>query len=103
MRYQETIQTSLEANMSDEDLFYKDVEGRMESWNKTYQKEKKNWGKRLMPLLLSLMIHDSFIFTLLNFEVGLWLTYWLFRYCPYLSLVYCLPLYIKSNYFNRFD
>ena len=56
--------------MSDEDLFYKDVEGRMEELKqKPIQKEKETTGEKinkLFSLLLGLMILIGLIFTLLG-------------------------------------
>ena len=63
--------------MSDEDLFYKDVEGRMEELKqKTDQeKKKKPEGKRLSKIFYThLGFNDSDWFTLYlarDFEVGL--------------------------------
>ena len=57
--------------MSDEDLFYKDVEGRMEELKtKTHQERKKETrGEKIsktFSLLLGLMILCCLIFTLLG-------------------------------------
>ena len=56
--------------MSDEDLFYKDVEGRMEELKQNLSRRKKKpEGKRLVrlfSLLLGLMILIGLLFTLLG-------------------------------------
>ena len=61
--------------MSDEDLFYKDVEGRMEELKQNQSRRKKKpAGKRLVRLFTHLGFNDSNWFTLYftgNFEVGL--------------------------------
>ncbi len=62
--------------MSDEDLFYKDVEGRMEELKqKPIKKEKETRGEKIsktFSLLLGLMILDRFaLYFVGNFEVGL--------------------------------
>ena len=62
--------------MSDEDLFYKDVEGRMEELKqKPIKKEKETRGEKIsktFSLLLGLMILIGFaLYFVGNFEVGL--------------------------------
>ena len=56
--------------MSDEDLFYKDVEGRMEELKqKPIKKEKETTGakiNKIFSLLLGLMILIGLLFTLLG-------------------------------------
>ena len=56
--------------MSEEDLFYKDVEGRMEELKqKPIKKEKETRGEKIsktFSLLLSLMILIGLLFTLLG-------------------------------------
>ena len=57
--------------MSDEDLFYKDVEGRMEELKtkNPYKKEKETRGEKIsktFSLLLGLMILIGLLFTLLG-------------------------------------
>ena len=55
--------------MSDEDLFYKDVEGRMEELNKNLSRRKRNPREKIsktFSLILGLMILIGLFFTLLG-------------------------------------
>ncbi|VQJ08088.1 Uncharacterised protein [Streptococcus pneumoniae] len=53
--------------MSEEDLFYKDVEGRMEELKqKPIKKEKETRGEKISKILLGLMILIGLLFTLLG-------------------------------------